>query len=159
MCAGDRLQSGSGVFLNWSRALKNLSLSRVPLGPKFARIRRLVAFTATSARPLDWGKYADDTLCLTPHLSRNSLVAPAVYSGPPSLDNSSGTPNVEKSERKHAIRPRDPDQVLPEGVEKTSEQPDRRSPATTNSKKSEKICSNGVEGGVGGCDSALRLHS
>ena len=106
------------MFLNWSKALKNLSQSRVPVGPRFACIRRLVAFTATSARPLDWGWYAEDTLCLTPHLSRNSLVPHAVYSGPPSLDSSSGTPNVEKRERKHAIRPREPDQVLPEGVEK-----------------------------------------
>ena len=55
ICAGDRSQSGSGVFLNWSKALKNLSLSRVLVGPRFACIRRLVAFTATSARPLDWG--------------------------------------------------------------------------------------------------------
>ena len=34
-CAGERLQSGSGVFLDCNKALRSLSLSSVPFGPMF----------------------------------------------------------------------------------------------------------------------------
>ena len=130
ICAGDKLQSGSGVFLNCSKALRRLSLSREPLGPTFDLSSLLADFTATSARPFDCGWYADDMRCFTPHFCRNSLVIPAVNSGPPSLDSSSGTPNVENEERRHPIRPRAPDHALPDGVENISLHPDSRSPAT-----------------------------
>ena len=44
--------------------------------------------------------------------SANEILS-AVKSGPPSVANFSWTPNVEKSERKHAVTPRAPDQELP----------------------------------------------
>ena len=130
ICAGDKLQSGSGVFLDCNRALRRLSLSREPLGPTFDLSSLLADLTATSARPFDCGWYAEEMRCLTPQVFRNSLVTPAVNSGPPSLDSSSGTPKVENRERKHPIRPRAPVQALPDGVENISLHPDSRSPAT-----------------------------
>ena len=105
--------------------MRNVSLLREPLGPVFDRNSLFADFTATSARPFDWGLYADDTRGLTPHFLRKSFVRLAVNSGP--LDSSSGTPNVSERERKQAIKT---DQALPVGVEKISNQPDSRSPAT-----------------------------
>ena len=64
---GETLQSGSGVLCNWSIALIKRSLSSDPVGPTFARKRRFADFTATSARPLDCGKYADDRRCRMSH--------------------------------------------------------------------------------------------
>ena len=60
--AGDILQSGSGVFLSCSNALRNLSLSRLPDGLMLDLSKRLADLTATSARPFDCGWYADDFL-------------------------------------------------------------------------------------------------
>ena len=128
--AGEMLQSGSGVFLSWRSARRIRSLSSVPDEFTFDLRSLLAVLTATSARPFDCGWYADDLRCLTPHLVRNSCVALAMNSGPPSLDSSSGTPKVEKSLLKQAIRPRDPAWQLPVGVEKISGHPDRRSPTT-----------------------------
>ncbi len=53
--AGDRSQSGSGVFLSWSIARRKRSLSSDPSGLTLDIRRRLVDLTATSALPLDWG--------------------------------------------------------------------------------------------------------
>ena len=86
ICAGDKLQSGSGVFLNCNKAMRSLSLLREPLGPTFDLSSLLADFTATSARPFDCGWYAEEMRCLTPHVFKKSLVTPAVNSGPPSLD-------------------------------------------------------------------------
>ena len=55
---------------------------------------------------------------------------PAMNSGPPSLDSSSGTPNVENIVRRHPVSPRAPDQALPDGVENISDQPESLSPVT-----------------------------
>ena len=101
-----------------------------PLRSIFERNSLFAVLTATSARPLDWGWYADDTLDLIPHFLRNSFVILAINSGPPSLASSSGAPNVAMKDLKQDISPRAPDQVLPEGVEYTSDHPDRRSPIT-----------------------------
>ena len=56
ICAGETLQSGSGVLRSYSIALTNLSWSRLPVGLVLAIRSRLAVFTATSALPLDWGK-------------------------------------------------------------------------------------------------------
>ena len=53
ICAGDRLQSGSGVLRSCRRALSSLSLSSDPVGPMFDLNSLLADLTATSARPLD----------------------------------------------------------------------------------------------------------
>ena len=108
ICAGDMLQSGSGVFLSCRRARSSLSLSSDPDGFVFALRSLLVVLTATSARPLDCGWYAEDLRCFTPQFARNSCVVLATNSGPPSLESSSGTPNVVKNFLRHAIKPRAP---------------------------------------------------
>ena len=84
-----------------------------------ARNSLFADFTATSARPFDFGKYAEETLGLIPHFLRNSVVRLAVNSGPPSLESSSGAPKVAMKDRKQAINPRAPDHAVPVGVEKT----------------------------------------
>ena len=89
----------------------------------------LADFTATSsARPFDCGLYADDIRCFKPYFSRNSDVALAVNSGPPSIDNYSGAAKVSKNFLIQAIRPRALAWLLPVGVLRISGQPERRSP-------------------------------
>ena len=127
---GDTWQSGSGVFLSWSKPNNTWSVSRLPDAVVLALSSRFTDLTATSARPFDWGWYADEILCLTPHVARNFFVSLAVNSGPPSDDISSGTPKVAKNFLMHAIRPLAPELALPDGVEYISGQPDRRSPIT-----------------------------
>jgi hypothetical protein len=68
---GDILQSGSGVFLSCRRARRSPSVSTEPDGPTLSMSVRFAFFTATSARPLDRGKWADETLWCTPHRERN----------------------------------------------------------------------------------------
>ena len=80
--------------------LINLSLLRDPFGPTHVSKRRFTFLTATSARPLDCGLYAEDSLWCTPHRDRNSLVAVASNSGPPSLDKFIGIPNVVNKVRR-----------------------------------------------------------
>ena len=58
--AGDSPVSLSGVFLYWSMARMNLSVSRVPFGPVFSMIMRFAVFTPTSARQLLCGLDTDD---------------------------------------------------------------------------------------------------
>ena len=60
--AGDRPQSGSGVFLSCSIARRKRSLSKDPDGSTLARRSRFADLTATSALPFDCGWYADETL-------------------------------------------------------------------------------------------------
>lgn len=130
ICAGDKWQPGSGVFRSWRIARRNRSWSRLPAGPVFDIRRRLAVFTATSALPFDWGKPADDILCRTPQSCRNLSVLPATNSGPPSLDSSSGTPNVAKNERRWRISPVDPPRSVPVDELNISTQPESRSPTT-----------------------------
>ena len=53
ICAGDRLQSGSGVLRSCNMARKKRSWSRLPVGPVLDIRRRLAVFTVTSALPFD----------------------------------------------------------------------------------------------------------
>ena len=53
-----------------------------------------------------------------------------VNSGPPSLEISSGTPNVAKKERRWRTRPAEPAKLVPAVELRTSTQPERRSPTT-----------------------------
>lgn len=55
ICAGDTLQSGSGVFLSCRRARSRLSLFNDPDGFVFDLRSLLVDLTATSALPFDCG--------------------------------------------------------------------------------------------------------
>ena len=59
-CAGDVLHSVSGVLRAWSNARRRPSLARDPTGPTLSISMRFAFLTATSARPFDWGKYAED---------------------------------------------------------------------------------------------------
>ena len=104
---GEKLQSGSGIFLICIKPL--MSLSRLPDGVTFDLNRIFTDFTATSARPLGCPKYADDFLCRMPHLARNRLVSLAENSGPPSDDSSFGTPNVANYFCRQFMRPLAPD--------------------------------------------------
>ena len=54
--AGDNLLSLSGVFRTCKRALRRLSVLRDPFGLMLSVSSRFAFLTATSARPLDWGK-------------------------------------------------------------------------------------------------------
>ena len=130
ICAGDRLQSGSGVLRSCNIARTKRSWSRLPVAPVFDIRRRLAVLTATSALPLDCGKLTEDRRCRTPHSRRKFSVSPATNSGPPSLDNSSGTPKVAKKVRRCRIRPVEPPRPVPAIELKTSTQPDSRSPTT-----------------------------
>ena len=58
--AGEMLQSGSGVLRTCRMALRKLSLSSDPFEPTFSISIRFAFLTATSARPLLCGKYAED---------------------------------------------------------------------------------------------------
>ena len=69
-----------------------LSLSTAPSGPQFSRSALLTALTATSARPFEDGWWAEESLCRTPQFLRKSSNSFDVYSGPPSLEISTGTP-------------------------------------------------------------------
>ena len=102
--AGDILVSGSGPFRYWSSALWNASDS-APLGPVLPAISRFIDFTATSARQLAWGWYADDMRWWTPQLVRNVLVVCEANSGPPSEVSESGIPKVAKVSRSVWVRP------------------------------------------------------
>ena len=88
----------------------------------------LVHLEHTSALPLDWEKPADDTRYLTFQERRKFSVVDAMTSGPPSVESSSGTSNVEKNLHKWWIRPTDPPRLVPVVVLSTSTQPERRSP-------------------------------
>ena len=74
ICGGDTLQSLSGVLPSCSMPCRKLSVSRVPDGPIQDKRNRLTFLTATSALPLDLGKYAEDILCFTPHRFKKSEV-------------------------------------------------------------------------------------
>ena len=58
---------------------------------------RFVHLTASSDRPLDVGKHAEDILCLYPQFIRNSFVSFAMNSGLQSFNSSLGTTNVTNS--------------------------------------------------------------
>ena len=130
ICAGERLQSGSGVFRSWSMARRKRLWSRLPVGPVFDVRSRLAVLTATSALPLDCGKLTEEIRCRTPQSRRKSSVCFDVNSGPPSLVSSSGTPNVPKKGRRWRTSPAEPPRVVPAVELKTSTQPERRSPTT-----------------------------
>lgn len=49
ICAGEMLQSGSGVLRSCIIVRRNLSVSRDPDGPVLDQRRRLIVLTATSA--------------------------------------------------------------------------------------------------------------
>lgn len=51
ICAGERLQSGSGVLRNCNNAHRKWSWSRLPVGPVLVIRRCLAVFTVTSALP------------------------------------------------------------------------------------------------------------
>ena len=126
----ESLQPRSGVFLCVRRARTILSLVKFPSGPTFSIKRRFVAFTASSAIPLEDGRYADDIRCRTPHLSRKVSVALAVNSGPPSLDISTGRPNVANMVLKAEHRPAEPASLVPDLIRLCSVHPVKRSAAT-----------------------------
>ena len=90
--AGERWQLESGVLRSCSMAFKKLSVFKDPEGPIFERKSLLAVLTATSARPFDCGKYAEDSRWLTPHWSKKRIVALALNSGPPSLASSVAIP-------------------------------------------------------------------
>ena len=130
ICAGDMLQSGSGVLRSCSIACRNLSLLRLPVGPVFDVSRCLAVLTATSALPFDWGKWAEDKQCLMPQWLRKYAVCPAMNCGPPSLESSSDTSKVSKNDLRCRISPAAPVRSVPAAEPNTSTQPERRSPTT-----------------------------
>ena len=58
--------------------------------------RRFTFLTASSARPLDGGLYADDALWFTPYRDKKSQVGVVENLGLSSLDRLMETPNVIK---------------------------------------------------------------
>ena len=106
-----------------------LSLFNDPVGPVLSVSNLLHFLTATSARPFNFGKYEEDMCCFTPHLVKKSFVLVAMNSGPPSLESSSGTPNVKNRDLNDAIKPSAPAYDVPCGALNISTHPDKRSPA------------------------------
>ena len=90
--AGDCFVAGSGAFRYWRIACWKLSMSRLPLEPVFPMIRRLIVFTAISARQLLCGYATGLRRWWTPQSCRNFWVVWATNSGPPSEASSSGIP-------------------------------------------------------------------
>ena len=106
------------------------SVSRLPFAAMFVLSNLLTLFTETSARPLDSGLCAEELLWCTPHLFIKSLNMSEEYSGPPSLDISSGIPNVANKERRALRRPFVPDAGVPDFAEETVGQLLKRSTVT-----------------------------
>ncbi len=75
-----------------------------PLGPVLPAISHFIDFTATSARQLAWGWYADDMRWWTPQFLRNDLVVCEANSGLPSEVSESGIPKVAKVSRSFWVR-------------------------------------------------------
>ena len=98
--AADKLQSRTAVFRSQRMARRKLSWLRLPGDPVLEVRRRLAVLTATSARPFDCGKWAEEMWCLIPQRLRRFSVHPAVNSGPPSDEIYSGTPNVAKNNQR-----------------------------------------------------------
>ena len=100
--AGESCVSLSGVFLHWSIARWNVSVSSSSLGPVLSAIRRLSVLAPTSALQLLWGKDTEDRRWCTPQSWRNYLVAVAVAvnSGPPSDASSTGITKATNVRRK-----------------------------------------------------------
>ena len=90
--AGDCFVAGSGAFRYWRIACWKLSMSRLPLEPVFPMIRRLIVFTAISARLLLCGYATELRRWRTPQSCINFWVVWATNSGPPSEASSSGMP-------------------------------------------------------------------
>ena len=65
-----------------------------------------------------------------PQWLRKFAVWPAVNSGPPSLESSSGTPKVAKNDLRWQISPAAPVRLVPAAEPNTSTQPERRSATT-----------------------------
>ena len=63
-----------------------------------------MVFTAISAREFACGLAVDVRRWFTPQDFKNSVVMPAVNWGPPSVVNSSGTPNVSNMSLKRLTR-------------------------------------------------------
>ena len=89
--AGENFVSGSGVFRYWSMAILNESVLSSPARDVFNVMRR---FTVDAM--------------VDPQLSRNFWVWPEMNSGPPSLDNSSGIPNVMNVRFSKSTNPSEP---------------------------------------------------
>ena len=73
-CAGLIPVSLSGVFLWVRSALLKLSVSRLPVVDTLSLSILLADLTPNSARWLEWGKWAEESLCLTAQSFRNFLV-------------------------------------------------------------------------------------
>merc|ERR1712239_16675 len=101
--AGDSITPRSGVFRYCSSALLTSSVSRLPPGPVLSLIILLADFTPISARELLSGYMAELSLCLMPHLARNSLQFSLLNGGPPSVSMTSGTPNCLKCEQSQVM--------------------------------------------------------
>ena len=108
LLAGHNFVTGSAVFLYYNRARWNLSEMRSPWPSTLPEMRRLIGFTATSARQLLWGKAMKLRLWCTPQSWRNCVVTVDVNSGPPSDASSSGIPNVANDSRSMLMRPLTP---------------------------------------------------
>ena len=93
-CASDRPIPWIRVFQYCRMAQATLLLSKEPWGAVFPFTILFVAFTVSSARPLDWGYVTEDSLCLAHHVWRNSWNMPEVKSGQPLEFSSSGVPYV-----------------------------------------------------------------
>ena len=69
-------------------------------------------FTPISALAFEWGLATEDLGWCTPHAFKKVAVSFAFYSGPPSLANSSGIPNVANVRLRQSISPLEPSAAL-----------------------------------------------
>ena len=103
--AGEIPVAASGVLRYCMIAFVKLSVSKLPFGLVLSISRRFIELTATSALPLLRACATDDILWCIPQFCSIFFVDAAVNSGPPSLDISSGTPNVWMMSYKELMRP------------------------------------------------------
>ena len=106
--AGESFVSGSGVLRYWSMATLNASVLSSPLGDVLDVIIRLTVFTPISAPQFECGNATKDLRWWMPQSRRNFRVCEAMNSGPPSLDSSSGMPNVMNVRFNKSTNPVDP---------------------------------------------------
>ena len=149
--AGDIFVSGLGLFLYCRRALWKDDC-RDPPGPVFPAMSLFMVFTPVSALLLAWGKYAEETRCMTPQLVRSSSVVCDENSGLPSDVSVVGMPKVEKVSIRVAARP-----LAPLEAGDTTGQPEYLSTSTRYAdpswwKKSAQMCWKGYSDWIGVID-------
>ena len=162
ICAGDMPVSLSGVFLRVRSPFTSVTVSSSPLGLTASQITHLAVPTDLSAFWLACGNPTEVSLWWTPSFLRNSLVLPAIYSGPPSDVKVSGKPKLWKDWPRSEMRVWAPPFPVKTWTQLLNLSTTRQKLWPFREKKSEQTCWNGysgVSGVIGGSGDWLGLVS